>query len=106
MMNRHLEYSLRIILLVLPGVLILLPADFFDKGPTLCVFKNLTDVDCPGCGLTRATQHFLHLEWERALEYNPLVLLAVPILGWIWVKNLLWLYSYWKSRTGASKASV
>ncbi|MEN3041421.1 MAG: DUF2752 domain-containing protein [Bacteroidia bacterium] len=97
-MNKLIELSLRIAFLLLPGILLLLPADFFDTGRSICIFKNLTGMDCPGCGLTRATQHLLHWDWQKAMQYNPLVIVTSLILGWIWIKNLYWLYIYWKGQ--------
>lgn len=43
-----------------------------------CTFKMLTGYDCPGCGSQRAFHAFLHGEFARAWEYNPLVFFAVP----------------------------
>ena len=68
----------------LVAVLLFLPANYFDEGETVCIWKKTLGVECPGCGLTRATQHFLHGEWEVALDYNPLVVVVVPILGFLW----------------------
>ncbi len=95
-LQRSLEILLRIGFLLLPGVLLLLPADFFDTGLVVCPSRLLLKVECPGCGLTRATQHLLHLDWQTALDYNPLVLLTTPLLLWLWIQNLrtLWAYLY------------
>ncbi len=95
-LQRRLEILLRIGFLLLPGILLLLPADFFDTGPVVCPSRLLLEVECPGCGLTRATQHLLHLDWQTALDYNPLVLLTTPLLLWLWIQNLrtLWAYLY------------
>lgn len=35
-------------------------------------------MECPGCGLMRATQHFMHFEFQQALSYNKLVLITFP----------------------------
>ena len=51
-----------------PFVLILLPSDFFDKGETICLSKTLAGMECYACGLTRATQHFVHFEFMKALR--------------------------------------
>jgi len=89
-------------LVLFPLLLRLLPADFFDDGPTLCPSKRFLDLECPGCGLTRGTQHFLHGEWEVALDYNPLVVVVVPILAVVWVVQLVALIrffrAYWAAR--------
>ncbi len=79
-----IKVGVAVSLVLFPLLLRLLPADFFDDGPTLCPSKRFLDLECPGCGLTRATQHFLHGEWEVALDYNPLVVVVVPILAFLW----------------------
>ncbi len=81
-------------LTALIGVLLALPADFFDQGESICIWKQSLGVECPGCGLTRATQHFLHGEWEIALDYNPLVVVVVPLLGLMWAMQLVALVRY------------
>ncbi|MCX7605764.1 MAG: DUF2752 domain-containing protein [Bacteroidia bacterium] len=83
-----IEGGIRLIILLTPLVLLILPADFFDEGPVICPSRLLLEVECPGCGLTRATQHLIHWDWQTALDFNPLVLLTTPILAWLWVENL------------------
>lgn len=38
-----------------------------------CVFKAATGLDCPGCGLTRASHHALHGRFGEAFRFNPLL---------------------------------
>jgi hypothetical protein len=47
---------------------------------TICVFKNVTGLPCPGCGLTRAYLSLLHLDLIKALQFHPLFLLPAVIL--------------------------
>jgi len=54
-----------------------------------CVWKAWTGWDCPGCGGLRATHHLLHGRWLEAFRYNPLYVLALPIMAvglgrWLW----------------------
>lgn len=93
---------MRLGVLLVPVILLLLPADFFDYGPPVCPSRLLLDVECPGCGLIRGTQHLIHADWQRALEYNPLVLLTTPILMWLWIKNTLWLWRHWRNAQTAT----
>lgn len=44
-----------------------------------CMLKVLTGIDCPGCGGLRATHQLLHGEWRRALNFNPLAAVGVPL---------------------------
>jgi hypothetical protein len=58
---------------------------FFEPGRTgffpLCPFRALTGLTCPGCGTTRALHQLLHGNVLSAFELNPLLLLALPVLG-------------------------
>ena len=40
-----------------------------------CPVKIIWDVDCPGCGLTRACLCALKLDFKSAFEYHPLFLI-------------------------------
>ncbi|NML22078.1 DUF2752 domain-containing protein [Pseudoflavitalea sp. G-6-1-2] len=73
------------IIVLLPVVLLILPADFFDNGKTVCFSRLLFDVECHGCGLTRACMHLIHLEFEEAFAYNMGCFIALPVLGIFWI---------------------
>lgn len=38
----------------------------------MCIFKWLTGLPCPGCGMTRAWVHFFHGEMPLAFYFHPL----------------------------------
>jgi Protein of unknown function (DUF2752)/NusB family len=40
--------------------------------PVLCMFRRLTGISCPGCGLTRSFVLLVHGQWADALRTNPL----------------------------------
>jgi hypothetical protein len=67
------------------AVLILSAAWFYypycQTGPSLCIWKNLLGVPCPGCGLTRGVCFLVHGQWAEAVRFNPLSLLAVGIFS-------------------------
>lgn len=48
-----------------------------------CVFRKFTGLDCPGCGMTRATYAALHGDLRSAFHFNPvgMVLLPLALLG-------------------------
>lgn len=50
----------------------------FIEGRSFCVFYNLFDVKCPGCGMTRAFYNAFHGDFLRAVEYNWFVILLFP----------------------------
>lgn len=88
----------RVLIVFVPLVLIILPADFFDQGPTICVSKLLTEAECPGCGITRATQHALHLDFSNAWNYNKLFVVVTPLLIWLYIAEVIESYKYYKRR--------
>ncbi|MDE0825768.1 MAG: DUF2752 domain-containing protein [Akkermansiaceae bacterium] len=59
-----------------------------------CTLRELTGLDCAGCGVTRASHELLHLRIGKAVSYNPLVVLAAPFLiVWIGVELAAWLFA-------------
>jgi hypothetical protein len=59
--------------------LLLLGAIVFWRKP-LCPIKYITGVACPGCGMTRAIQAALQLDFAAAFYYHPLWIL-LPVVG-------------------------
>lgn len=45
-------------------------------------------MECYACGLTRATMHLLHFEFQEAWNFNKLVYLVTPLLFLVWLKAL------------------
>src|SRR5437764_2643453 len=43
-----------------------------------CVFHDLTGLQCPGCGTTRALHHLLHGDVAGAFRLNAMLFVAVP----------------------------
>ena len=57
-----------------------------------CLFSMLFDVECFGCGMGRALQALLHLDWQRAMSFNklsPAVLLVLVVLFFGGLRDLL-----------------
>ena len=66
-----------------------------------CLFHQVTGLDCPGCGMTRAAHAALHGDLVAAFRFNPLgvVLLPLALLGialetaaWVRGKPLPWTF--------------
>lgn len=72
-------------LLLLPVVLLALPASFFDNGQSFCLSVLLFDRQCYGCGMARAIQHLIHFDFEAACEYNKISFIVLPALIVLWV---------------------
>ncbi|MBT1712096.1 DUF2752 domain-containing protein [Fulvivirgaceae bacterium PWU5] len=47
---------------------------------TLCMFKDMTGVPCPSCGITRSLLSLLHGNVQEALWINPLGFVAALLL--------------------------
>ncbi len=77
-----------VFLLAIPIAIAFLPGDYFDKGESICISKLLADQDCLGCGMSRAIQHSMHFEFDQAYQYNKLVVVVLPLLLLVWVKEL------------------
>lgn len=73
----------------IPIVLLFLPPDYFDKGESICVSKRWFDIECYGCGMTRAIMHLIHLDFQEAWEFNKLSFIVFPLLGLLWTKLFL-----------------
>ena len=51
-----------------------------------CAFRTLTGVDCPFCGMTRATVALAHGDVAAALAAHPLAPLVLVAFAWaIWL---------------------
>ncbi|HIA70212.1 TPA: DUF2752 domain-containing protein [Candidatus Poribacteria bacterium] len=59
-------------LLVLAGIYIRLSGQAFETVHFLpCVFKSVTSIPCPGCGMTRACLAIFQGEFSTAWRYHP-----------------------------------
>jgi hypothetical protein len=88
-----------VVIIATPVILLLLPATFFDGGESICLSKVFFDIECYGCGMTRACQHLIHFDFEEAYAYNMLSFIALPLLGVVWIKWGLKEYRIFKAIT-------
>jgi hypothetical protein len=75
--------------LLLPLVLLLLPADYFDTGQSLCLSRLLAGIECFGCGMTRAIMHLIHLDPAGAAAFNRGCFIVFPVLSILWAQWFL-----------------
>jgi hypothetical protein len=45
-----------------------------------CIFHEVTNLHCPGCGITRVCLSLLKGDFEQAFHYNMLVFVLAPLL--------------------------
>jgi hypothetical protein len=49
-----------------------IPVGTVEHGPTMCPFRLVTGLPCPGCGLTRSWVYLMHGQLGQSLYYHPL----------------------------------
>lgn len=64
-----------------------------------CPFYKLTDFYCPGCGSLRSLHQLMHGHPLEALDLNPLMVLFLPFLGYIFISQ------YWQGVHKQSRSS-
>ena len=77
-----------LLLLLLPLLLFSIPIEQFENAHSICLFKNLTGLECFACGSGRALLHLMHLHFEVAMQYNKISLLLLPLFAVLWLKEL------------------
>lgn len=79
-LNSVLLAKMFLILLVLAGIYIRLSGQALETIYFLpCIFKGVTDIPCPGCGMTRACLAILQGEFSTAWRYHPFSFLLVGL---------------------------
>ncbi len=89
-LKRRLGYVLYAAIFLIGITLLFLPGDYFDEGQSLCVSVLLFDMECYGCGMTRAIQHLLHFDFSKAYELNKLSFIVLPLMIYLFIS------SFWK----------
>lgn len=85
--NYYAKYLLTIFSIV-GGYLSLVLLDIFSRNhQTFCLFKSITGIPCPGCGMGRATLSLLKGNIPLSFSYN---ILCIPFTLAITV-SLFWL---------------
>lgn len=80
----------------------LLPPDWVLHGPQLCVFKMMSGMPCPGCGLTRAVVLLMHGDLSGSLFFHPLAIFLV--LAGLVVAAVDG-YAWWRAHPGGTAAT-
>ena len=72
----------------------IIPVTWLTTTPSLCPFKRVTGLPCPGCGMTRSVVTLLHGDLAASLYYHPLGIAVVAIClgliavdGWVWLRS-------------------
>lgn len=66
---------------------------FFKPGQSFiyppCPVHFLTGFYCPGCGTARGVHALLHGRFLQALDFNPLMVISIPFLGYAIISQVL-----------------
>lgn len=76
-------------LLITPLILVILPASYFDYGQTKCLSVIFFHQECYGCGMSRAIQHLIHFDIEKALQFNKMAFIVLAVLIYLWMSEIL-----------------
>jgi hypothetical protein len=83
--NKKIMWLWLIALLATPFVLWFLPANIFDESDViLCPSRLFFNIECFGCGMTRAIMHIHHLDFDDAVYFNRGSLFVYPALILVW----------------------
>ncbi|HOA30450.1 MAG TPA: DUF2752 domain-containing protein [Clostridia bacterium] len=81
-----------IILLSFAAAALLALLYFFEpvKGGIFppCPFNYLTGLYCPGCGILRGIHSLLHGNLLKAMDYNILMVLSLPLVFYLYLMEL------------------
>lgn len=67
----------------------------FQDGPTLCLFKLSTGLECPFCGTTRSVGEILQADFSAAAGSNMFGFLVVA-LATTWALNPVWVTNVYR----------
>lgn len=85
----YIKFSMYIAVFLIGIVLLFLPANFFDEGDSVCLSKSIFNMECYGCGMTRAVMHLIHFNFEEAYQYNKLAFIVVPLLAYLVISDFI-----------------
>ena len=87
--RERLKYSLGLGFITFSVIFLFLfnPAHSTFYAP--CLFHTLTGFYCPGCGSLRALHQLLHGNMLKAFGLNPLMVLSLPFLGYVFISRVV-----------------
>jgi len=76
-------------LFLLPFLLSFVSLDKLESKHSICLFKNVFGIECYGCGITKAVIASMQLNFIRAFEYNKLIVVVMPLIVYLWIKEIV-----------------
>lgn len=91
-MNKNIKFILRILRLIFYitffTAFIIIPTETFYKD-SICMIYNITGLECPTCGVTRAFSSIMHFQFKNAFNFNPIFTLMIcPICVSIFFQDI------------------
>ena len=77
-----------LILLAIPITSIILSNQNIYNDSSICLFTNLFNIDCYGCGMFRSILSFINGNFIAAIDYNAKIFIVLPMLIMIWAKKV------------------
>ena len=56
-----------------------------------CLFRKITGLDCPGCGVSRMLMALLRLDFSAAFRANRVLFCMLPVLAFAFGR-MIWIY--------------
>jgi len=84
----YIKFGLRMLVILGPFLLLILPSDYFDYGTSICPSKVFLNMECFGCGLTRGVMHLIHCDFAAAWQFNKISFVIVPLGVLFWIHLL------------------
>tara|TARA_B100000508_G_scaffold91658_2_gene71454 strand:+ start:20588 stop:20863 length:276 start_codon:yes stop_codon:yes gene_type:complete len=85
-------------LIIVPILFLIAPLNYFDSGGSICLSQVLFDVSCYGCGMLRALKHLVFFDFETAWLFNKLSFVVLPLISWLWIKEIRRVYLIFRSK--------
>ena len=77
-----------IILILIPIIIWFVDFNANNNDFTFCIFKNIFGKNCYGCGTLRGISAILHLEFKKCVQLNPLNIISLPILSYLYLRSI------------------
>jgi len=91
-MDKYIKWSEFIFFISIPVLTFNLNNYNLELTPTICIMKNLFNMDCIGCGSTKAIIAFVNGNFNQGINYNFNVIFTLPILIYIWINQIIKLF--------------
>lgn len=95
--SKQLAKQLLVLYIIVPFFILLLPPDIFlGGGEGMCLSRRFFDMECFGCGMTRACVALRNADFESAYQFNWRVVVVVPLLVAEYLRQLLRQYKLYR----------